>query len=204
MSWYDRVVVPQIVRLGCGCAMMDEHRLRVVPKARGRVLEIGVGAGANLRFYDSALATHVVGIEPSPQLLAMAERARPAGLSCELAANAAEALPFASESFDSIVCTFTLCSVEDPMRALEEARRVLKRGGRLLFCEHGRAPDPGVFKWQRRIEPLWKRAFGGCHLTRPVRGNIERHFQIDACEGAYQGKGPSIAGWMEWGEASAT
>jgi ubiquinone/menaquinone biosynthesis C-methylase UbiE len=203
-SWYQRAIVPHIIRLGCGCALLGEYRQQVVPKARGRVLEIGLGAGTNLRFYDPANVTHVLGVEPSPELRAMAARAeRPTTIPVEMVAAAGEALPFATESFDTVVCTFTLCSVGDVGQTLAESRRVLKLGGRFLFCEHGRSPDPGVQKWQRRIEPVWKTVFGGCHITRPVRGNIERYFAINEWTGGYQSRGPRIAGWMEWGEAIA-
>lgn len=203
-SWYRRRVVPHIIRLGCGCALMDEYRQQVVPRARGCVLEIGLGAGANLRHYDRAKVTRVTGIEPSPELRAMAAHAqRVARLPLEIVDAAGEALPFAAASFDTVLCTFTLCTVDDVGRTLAEARRVLKPGGCFLFCEHGRAPDAGVQKWQERIEPAWKRVFGGCHLTRPVRGNIERCFSIQDWTGGYQGRGLRIAGWLEWGAATA-
>ena len=181
---------------------MDEYRRHIVPKARGRVLELGLGAGANLRFYDPAIVTEILGIEPSPELRAMARRApRPATIPIEVVGAAGEALPLDTESFDTVVCTFTLCSVDDVERTLAEARRVLKSSGRFLFCEHGLSPDHHVQKWQRRIEPVWKRVFGGCHITRAVRGNIECHFAVIDWTGGYQSSGPRIASWMEWGEA---
>jgi ubiquinone/menaquinone biosynthesis C-methylase UbiE len=203
-SWYERKVVPHIIRIGCGCAVMDEFREQVVPLASGRVLELGMGAGANLAFYDPLAVEDLVGVEPSPELRAMAGRAtRPSGLSVEIVASEGEALPFDGASFDTVLCTFTLCSVRDPAAVLAEMRRVLRPGGQFLFCEHGLAPDPDVQKWQRRIEPVWKPIFGGCHLARPVRGSIEGPFAIDQWEGHYQEKGPRFAGWMEWGRALA-
>lgn len=203
-NWYDRTIVPQIIRFGCGGAMVTEHRQAIVPRARGRVLELGLGAGANLRFYDPAAIERIVGIEPSAELRAMAAKAdRPAGMTVDIVDAAGEALPFADASFDDVLCTFTLCSVADPARTLAEARRVLKPGGRFLFCEHGLAPDAGVARWQQRVNPVWKKLFGGCHITRPVSASIERQFTMRDCHGGYQEKAPRIAGWIERGEAVA-
>jgi len=115
----------------------------------------------------------------------------------------AEALPFEDHAFDSVVCTFTLCSVHSPLVALHEARRVLKPGGRLFFCEHGLAPDAGVARWQGRIEPIWKRLAGGCHLTRPVISTItEGGFAVEHSGSMYLPSTPRIAGWSEWGVAA--
>ena len=129
-----------------------------MPFAEGRVLELGLGSGLNLPFYDPAkVSRRVEGVDPSAELRALAEAApRPEGLAVSVADGVAEALPFADHSFDSVVCTFTLCTVHTPARALSEARRVLKPGGRLFFCEHGLAPDAEVSRWQRRIEPFWE------------------------------------------------
>ncbi len=203
-SWYERHIVPHIIRLGCGCQMLAEQRKPIIVQARGRVLELGVGAGANLPFYDPDNLSELVGIEPSDELRAMAAATPAAGrLGARLVNAVGEDLPFEDASFDTVVCTFTLCTVTDARRTLAEARRVLRPGGAFLFCEHGRADDPGVVKWQQRIEPAWKRVFGGCHLTRPVSGAIAQHFTIETCERGYQEKTPRIAGWVERGRAVA-
>jgi len=199
-SWWERTVVPHIIRLGCGCQAMSVHRQRVVPRASGKVLELGVGAGANLAFYDPSAVSHVTGLEPLAELREMAAKAaRPDGLSVDLVAGEGEQLPFDAASFDSVVCTFTLCSVRDQAAVLSEIRRVLRPGGQYLFCEHGLAPEPGVQVWQRRVDPVWKRL-----LSRPIRDAIEPRFAIDDWGGAYQEHGPRFAGWMEWGRALAT
>lgn len=195
-------MVPHIVRIGCGCAALGPLRERIICKARGRVLDIGFGAGANLGYYDRDKLSELVGVEPSEQLRAIAKAAaKKLEFPITLHEAAAERLPFADGSFDTVVSSFTLCSVEDPGCCLKEIKRVLKPDGRLLFCEHGLAPDPAVSKWQRRVEPWWTPVFGGCRLTRPVRGNIEAIFKLAEWNGTYQNGRRSLAGWMEWGEA---
>lgn len=202
-SWWERKIVPQIIRLGCGCQKLAELRAPVVSLAEGRVLELGLGAGANLRHYDKRKVSALVGIEPSPELRDMARQARrEENPELELLDAQAEDLPFADGSFDTVVCTFTLCTVHDHVKAVHEARRVLRPGGRLLFCEHGLAPDAGVQRWQRRVDPVWARLFGNCHVTRPVRETIAQAFRIEQWQGGYQ-QGMRIAAWMESGVAVA-
>ena len=173
-NWYERHLLPRLLCCACSSPPIAKQRAKVVPLASGDVLELGIGGGLNLAFYDVAKVTVVHGVDPSLELRARAVAApRPEGLSVEVRDGTAEALPYDAGRFDDVVCTFTLCSVRDPAAALAEARRVLKPGGRLLVCEHGLAPDPGVATWQRRIEPIYRPIAGGCHLTRPVRGMLE-------------------------------
>jgi SAM-dependent methyltransferase len=202
-SFYDRHVMPRLIACACASRPIMRQRAKVVPLAEGRVLELGIGGGLNLAFYDPAKVAVVLGVDPSAALRERAEAApRPEGVSVDVRDGTAEALPFEDKSFDSIVCTFTLCTVHAPAVALAEARRVLKPGGRLLFCEHGLAPDAGVQRWQRRIEPIWKPLGGGCHLTRPVASGIAAAgFRIETCETMYLPKTPRIFGWNEWGAA---
>lgn len=203
-NWYERHIVPHIIRLGCGCQLLAEKREPIIRQARGRVLELGIGAGANLPLYQTGNVTQLIGIEPSDELRSMAS-ATPAAmrLGARLLDACGEDLPFADASFDTVVCTFTLCTVADERRTLAEARRVLRPGGIFLFCEHGRADDPGVARWQDRLDPAWKRVFGGCHLSRPVSGTISDYFTMASCERGYQEKMPRFAGWMERGCAVA-
>jgi SAM-dependent methyltransferase len=203
-SFYDRFILPRLLACACSSSPIMRQRAKVVPRAAGRVLELGIGMGLNLGFYDADKVTAVVGVDPAAELreAAMAAPHDPR-LSVDVRDGTAEALPFEAASFDSVVCTFTLCSVHNPAAALAEARRVLKPTGRLFFCEHGLAPDAGVAKWQRRIEPVWKRIAGGCHLTRPVAGAITAAgFVLDDIDSMYVPKTPKIAAWNEWGAAS--
>ncbi|THD82622.1 MAG: class I SAM-dependent methyltransferase [Phenylobacterium sp.] len=202
-SLYDRWILPKLLGLACSSPPMMKQRTKVVPKAEGRVLELGIGMGLNLRFYDPARVTEVLGVDPSPELRAVAEAAeRDPGLKVRVDDGTAEALPFEAATFDTVVCTYTLCSVCTPPEALAEARRVLKPGGRFLFCEHGQAPDAGIAKWQRRIEPTWKKLAGGCHLTRPVAQAIQAAgFRMETLETMYVPHTPRVFGWNEWGSA---
>jgi len=204
MGLYDRIVLPKLLKMACSTRPIMKQRAKVVPTAEGRVLELGIGMGLNLAFYDPAKVREVVGVDPSPELREIALAApRPDALKVTVEDGTAEALPFEDASFDQVVCTFTLCSVCTPATALAEARRVLKPAGRLLFCEHGLAPDADVQKWQRRIEPVWKRIAGGCHLTRPVASGIAASgFRMDKVETMYLPKSPRFAGWNEWGSAT--
>lgn len=203
MNWWDRHVVPLLIRAACSQGEIMRHRALVVPGASGRTLELGCGGGINLPLYDRTAIDALVGIDPHPALARMTrERARDLDLPIRVHEGRAEALPFADSRFDTVVVTFTLCSVADPAAALAEARRVLKPGGRLLFLEHGLAPDPDVARTQRRLEPAWKRIAGGCHLTRPVTAGIETAgFRILERGSGYARRAPRFAGWLEWGVA---
>lgn len=169
MGFYERRVLPRLLDFAMSNRELRPYRDRVVGAASGEIVEIGVGSGLNLPLYDPARARRIAALDPSRPLLAMALRRREeAPVPVELVEASAEALPFASGRFDTAVVTWALCTIGDPVRALAELRRVLKPGGRLLFVEHGRAPDPGVARWQARLTPLWRRCAGGCHLDRPV------------------------------------
>lgn len=203
-SLYERFVVPRLIDCACGQREISQRRAAVVPLAQGRVLELGIGSGLNLPFYDRERVTALVAVEPSPELRRMAEaRARRDGtLALEVLEQAAESLPFADASFDTVVCTFTLCSVQDPAAVLCEVRRVLKPAGKFCFAEHGLSPDAGVAAWQRRLEPLWRRLAGGCHLARPVSAGIEQAgFVVTEVSRGYLPKAPRPLGWSEWGVA---
>ena len=168
-SWYDRHILPYLIDLSCGVKPVRRQRAKVVPLAHGRVLEVGMGSGLNMPYYDKSRVAAIVGIDPSPGMRRRAEqRIAQAGLAVEFVGLSAEKIPLPDAAFDSVLITYTLCSIPDPVAALEEMRRVLKPDGRLIYCEHGRAPDESVRRWQDRLTPLWRRIGGGCHLNRDI------------------------------------
>lgn len=169
MGLYDRHILPHLIDFACGMGAVMKARSQLVPQARGRVLEIGIGSGLNLSFYDPQRVEVVVGVDPSAAMQRLArERAARCQVPVEMIALELGQIQAADASFDDIVCTFTLCTIPDAVSALREMRRVLKPGGRLLFCEHGLAPDLPVVRWQKRLTPLWKPLAGGCHLDRDI------------------------------------
>ncbi|MBI2189883.1 MAG: class I SAM-dependent methyltransferase [Acidobacteria bacterium] len=201
MSFYKERILPHLVHLSMRQETFAVYRGRVVPAARGRVLEVGIGSGLNLGFYGEQVK-QVIGLEPSAKLLSMAREAAD-GLRgrAELVEGSAEAIPLDDESINTVVTTWTLCSIPDVARALAEMRRVLRRHGTLLFVEHGRSPDPGVQRWQDRLTPLWKHIGGGCHLNRPVRELIEQAgFRVERIDTGYM-KGPKPMTFMYEGAA---
>lgn len=205
-GFWNRQVVPRLIKCACAAPGIMDLRGKVVPQARGAVFELGCGGGLNQRFYDADAVTSFAGLDPSGKGLdqARAEAARK-GWQTDIREGFGEDIPFADESFDTAVCTYTLCSVHQPARVLSELRRILKPGGKLLFVEHGAAPDAAVARWQRRIEPVWKRMMGGCHLTRPVTSSVAgAGFAVEPGGRSYMAKTPKFAGWMEWGSATRT
>ncbi|MGD9021719.1 MAG: class I SAM-dependent methyltransferase [Lysobacterales bacterium] len=169
MSLYDRYLLPRLVQIACSHDHTMRQREKIVPLASGRVLEVGIGTGLNLPYYDADQVTHLWGLDPAPEMWALAQKnPRNPHLDAEFIQAGSEAIPLDDDSADTVVMTYTLCSIPDARSALAEIRRVLKPGGRLLFCEHGAAPDERVLRWQGRLNPVWKVFSGGCHLHRPI------------------------------------
>lgn len=204
MNLYERYVLPRLVNCVCGSPAIERQRRLVVPRAKGRVLEIGFGSGLNLPHYDRAGVECVWGLEPSAPMRALAaRRIATAGLDVRLLDSPGEDLPLPDHSVDSIVVTYSLCTIPDVMRALWQMRRVLRPGGAMLFSEHGAAPDAGVRRWQDRLDSVWGRVSGGCHLNREVSAMIDAAgFQLDWVESAYLPGTPRFAGYNTWGAAS--
>ncbi|MEO0713867.1 MAG: class I SAM-dependent methyltransferase [Pseudomonadota bacterium] len=204
MGLWDKYVVPPLISCACSSKPIMRQREKIVPKATGHVLELGCGSGTNFSYYDPSTVEHLTALEPSPEMLARARKAERdlRGIGVDFVEAGAEATPLDDNSVDTAIITFVLCTIPDWRGALQEVRRVLKPGGRILFSEHGLAPDEGVAKWQRRVEPVWKRLAGGCHLTRDTAAMLrEEGFGDIQHETMYLPSTPSIAGFVAWGEA---
>lgn len=201
MGFYTDHVLPRLCHLAMRNRRLAPYRERVVGAAEGRVLEIGIGSGLNLPLY-SANARALIGLDPGPRLIAMAQRAAQAApLPVDLIEGSAEAIPLDDKCVDTVLTTWSLCTIPHAGAALAEMRRVLRPGGRLLFVEHGLAPDEGVRRWQNRLTPLWCRISGGCHLNRPMQSLIESAgFRFDRLDTGYM-RGPKAFAFMYEGSA---
>lgn len=189
MTFYRRYVLPRLVHFVCGRRLALAERERIVPRARGTVLEIGFGSGHNLPLYDPRTVSRVVALEPAVEMWALAQPAvARSPVPVEALVGAAEEIALPAASVDTVVTTFTLCTVADPVAALAAARRALRPDGQLLFCEHGEAPDAAVRRWQRRLDPLWRPLAGGCHLGRPIPALLAAGgFRVTAMTARYLG-----------------
>jgi ubiquinone/menaquinone biosynthesis C-methylase UbiE len=204
MSFYGDRILPHLIHASMKQDIFAAYRRRVVAQAHGRVLELGIGSGLNLPFYTTE-ARHVVGLDPSERLLAMARTRQPgSSVRARFISGTAEALALADDSIDTVITTWTLCTIPDVLTALREARRVLRSSGTLLFVEHGASPDPQVRRWQDRLTPLWRRFSGGCHLNRSVPDLLEdAGFRIVRLQTGYM-KGPRPMTFMYEGRAQRT
>lgn len=198
---YEKYVLPKLIDAACGQPPMKALRSRYVSQARGDVLEIGIGSGHNLAHYGDEVKS-VTGVDPAAELTDKArERAERIDVPVEVLGISGESLDLDNNAFDTVVCTWTLCSIPNPYRAVDEMRRVLKPGGQMIFVEHGLSDDANIAKWQRRVEPLWKIIGGGCHLTRRADELLsDGGFVITSKESGYE-KGPKIAAFMVHGLA---
>ncbi|MEZ2142088.1 MULTISPECIES: class I SAM-dependent methyltransferase [Bradyrhizobium] len=201
MSFYQDRILPWLTQLAMRQAQLVPYRTRVASAATGRVLELGIGPGLNLGFYGPSV-TQIIGIDPSPKLLEVARNAgRQHASRLDLIEGSAEAIPLESSSVDTVVTTWTMCSIPNVNRALSEARRILKPGGQLLFVEHGRAPEPSVQWWQDRLTPPWKVIAGGCHLNRAIADLIRTNgFAVQDLNVGYM-RGPKPMTFMYEGRA---
>jgi len=202
MGLYGKYILPKITEFLCSGQPIMYQRKKVVPLAKGRVLEIGIGSGLNLQFYDSSKVEYLWGLDPSAQMRKMAEKqVTDIQFEVELISLSGNEIPLASNSVNTVLVTYTLCTIPDVVQALSEMGRVLMPEGELIFCEHGLAPDEDVRRWQNRMNPIWKRMGGGCNLNKPIPNLIEQGgFKINNIETMY------IPGWKPasftyWGSA---
>ena len=201
---YENYVLPKMLDCCCSTKPISYQRKKIVPEASGTVLEIGIGSGLNIPYYQKSRVNKVIGLDPSEQLCKMAKKtADDNNFSIDFLVNGAEEIELPSNSIDTILLTYTLCSISEPYIALKEIMRVMKSDGRILFCEHGIAPDEVVQKWQNRINPLWGKLFGGCNINRDIPNILKNGgFKINSLDKMYLPSTPKIVGYNYWGEAS--
>lgn len=203
MSLYDKYVLPKFLNCACGSKPVEYQRKKVVPNAEGIVLEVGIGSGLNLPFYDNSKVTRIWGLDPSEELSFMAkETAKNLDLDVKFISSGAEEIPLPDNYFDTALVTYTMCTIPEVIRANIEIKRVLKNTGKLIFCEHGIAPDLNIAKWQSRIDPIWGKLAGGCHLNRDIPSILEDSgYEIIKLDQMYLPSTPKFAGYNYWGFA---
>ena len=203
MSLYEKYVLPKFLNCACSSKPVSYQRKKVVPMAEGKVLEIGIGSGLNLPFYDKSKIDQIWGLDPSAELSEMAKKvADEESMEVKFISSGAEDIPLPDNYFDSVLVTYTMCTIPEVQRANHEIRRVLKDNGKMIFCEHGEAPDQNIRKWQNRINPFWGKLAGGCNINRKIPSLIqESGFDIIEMEEMYLPNTPKIAGYNYWGYA---
>ncbi|MFQ5597615.1 MAG: class I SAM-dependent methyltransferase [Nitrospiria bacterium] len=201
MGCYDKYILPRLLHFACGLEEIAVQRRKVVPLAKGAVLEIGIGSGLNLPFYNPAAVKTILGLDPSPEMRSLGREMPSGGVAVRFIEGSGEAIPLPDASVDTVLVTYSLCTIQGISRTLEDIRRVLKPNGVFLFCEHGASIDAGIRKWQDRVDPIWTRFAGGCHLNRDIPSLIEgAGFRIKVLDHGY------IPGWRPacfnyWGHA---
>jgi SAM-dependent methyltransferase len=203
MSLYEKYILPRFINCACGTKPITYQRRKVVPMASGQILEIGIGTGLNLQHYDPEKVEKVIGLDPSVASWELARKNNPdIEFPLEFIGLPGEEIPLDENSIDTVLVTFSLCTIPDPVKALEGMRRVLKPGGQLIFAEHGKAPDANVRKWQDRINPFWQVIAGGCQLNRDIPDLLNQGgFSITKMNTMYLPSTPRIAGFNYWGIA---
>jgi ubiquinone/menaquinone biosynthesis C-methylase UbiE len=203
LGFYDKYILPKFLNCACGTKPINYQRDKIVPLAKGIVLDIGIGSGLNIPFYNKSNIDHLYGLDPSEELLKIAKSlAKKNELEIEFLQCGAEAIPLPDQSIDTVLITYTMCTIPDIKLSNSEIIRVLKPEGQLLFCEHGLAPDKNIAKWQRRINPIWSKIAGGCNLNRDIPKLITSSgFKILNMEEMYLPSTPKFAGYNYWGVA---
>ncbi len=203
MGFYSRHILPRLIDCGCGTKPVLKQREKVVPLASGIVLEIGIGTGHNLPYYDAEKVERLIGLDPCEDSWKLAAaRASALDLPIEFVALPGEQIPLDTDSVDTVLVTYSLCTIPDPVAALHGMHRVLKPSGQLIFCEHGVAPDAPVRKWQNRLNGFWGAFTGGCNINRDIPALLAQGgFEVDVLDEMYLPGTPRIAGYNFWGSA---
>jgi ubiquinone/menaquinone biosynthesis C-methylase UbiE len=201
---YEKYVLPKLLDCCCSTKPINYQRKKIVPNASGNILEIGIGSGLNLPYYEKSKINNLYGIDPSSELCDMAKKsASDHEIDVNLLINGAEEIELPKDSIDTVVMTYTLCTIPNPIEALKEIKRVMKADAKMLFCEHGTAPDKNILKWQNRINPIWGKLFGGCNINRDIPRILkESGFKINTLDQMYLPGTPKIVGYNYWGEAT--
>lgn len=205
MGFYGRYILPHVINCACGTRPIQRQRAKVAPLVEGVVLELGFGSGRNVPFLDPKKITKLYALEPEAGMRALSVKAAAAApFPIEVRPEFTENLDLPDASVDTLLLTYVLCTIPDPVSALKATRRMMKPGARVVFCEHGLAPDAEVQRTQRSVEPWWKVIAGGCHLTRDIPAVLKSSgYAVDALEQMYLPKTPQFAGYNVWGTARA-
>jgi ubiquinone/menaquinone biosynthesis C-methylase UbiE len=204
MGFYGKHILPRCLDAACGIGPITRQREKIVPFAEGVVLEIGIGSGQNLPHYNFDKVTKIIGVDPDDHIWKRSEKRRKAcPIDVERIGLSGEDIPLEKNSADSVVVTYSLCTIPNPVKALREMSRILKPGGKILFSEHGKAPDEKVHRWQKRIDPIWKKLAGGCHSGRDIPDIFRQaDLKFDTIEELYI-PGPKVLAYNYWGIATA-
>ncbi|MEL6686028.1 MAG: methyltransferase domain-containing protein [Pseudomonadota bacterium] len=205
MGFYSRKILPTCLDMACSCKPIRKQREKVVPQAKGTIVEVGIGSGLNLPFYNSEQVDRVIGIDPDEEIWTKAApRVAACNFPVERIGLSGESILLDDESADTVLVTYALCTIPDPVVALCEMGRILKPGGEILFTEHGKAPDPKVARWQKRIDPIWKRLAGGCHTGRDIPALFDTAgLKLARLDEMYV-PGPKVLSYNYWGAAVRT
>lgn len=203
MGFYDTHVLPHFINCACGTKPIMKQRAKVVPQASGTVLEIGIGTGLNLPYYNADQVDRVIGVDPSEKSWELAaDRVASVGFDVEFVGLSGEQIPLDDNSVDTVMVTYSLCTIPDPVKALQGMARVLRPSGKMIFCEHGMAPDANIHKWQNRLNPLWMKLAGGCHLNRDIPALLGAGgFDVQEVSEMYLPGSPKFASYNYWGTA---
>ena len=203
INLYDKYILPHLLNCSCNTKPFTVQRKKVIPLATGKVLEVGIGSGLNLPFYQKDSIKEIWGLDPSKELLLMAKKkAKAENMDVQFLNATAESIQLDDNFFDTVVVTYTMCTISNLNQALSEIKRVMKTDGRLIFCEHGASPEPGVFVWQNRLNKVWSKISGGCNINKDIPSIIESSgLVVSQLETMYLPKTPKMLGYNYWGFA---